>query len=153
MVEAFGLDVLDHLNKGGSIEAAQAGVAINKCALEQLDPGSRPFGLALQAAIGARQRDARYLDADDPGELFVFDEPADQFAFAAAQIENAGGAQLLQRLSHRVEAAVVQAWGLFDDFFGRILALGVEDGFGFSVLVLREPGKGLAHEAAPLNSG
>jgi len=106
------LDDFDHRRR---IEAGEALVAIGEGALEQ----GHTVALALREAIET-EAVARHLEiagggahADDPLELPLAQQLANEAARAAAEIEHATRARFPQHLHHALHPLVVQAQRLF----------------------------------------
>ena len=63
----------------------------------------------FETRLGQIERATRDVHPDDLGELAIGEQPAEQFALAAAKIEYPGGARGLQHIEHGIEAAFVKA--------------------------------------------
>ena len=124
-------------------------VAIHQRAVHQPNPLAllRRQAIELAAAIPRRsERAAGDVHADDLGELPIGEQPPQQLALAAAEIEHARGARCLQHVEDRVEPLLVEADRALD---GRLLlVLLCRDGLFLGLFFRRQPGDGVADEPA-----
>jgi hypothetical protein len=146
--QAVGLDVLDHLDQGGGVEAAEADVAVEERALPQIEPSPCRFRQLGKAPLGPGELGAGDLHADDLLDPATLEQACEQLAVAAAEVEDALGTALGDDLDHAVEPPLVlQAQRLLDALFGLVLGRGVEPGLQLR-LVLREAGERLLDQGA-----
>jgi hypothetical protein len=123
---AIQVQVLDHLDQGGGIDVLPAPVAIGDRAVQQGDATFgrsadhvqlQPFGGPLQIAGGG-------IDADQPLDPALLQQPGQQLALAAAQVGDRLGAAGAQGVDHGDHPLVVQAQRRLQRIFGRGLAGG-----------------------------
>ncbi len=144
------VDVLDDLHQHGRVEAGEPVVLVGQGALEELDP----VGLTLahpvdpQPARGALERPGRHVGADDPRERRGRQEPLEELAGAAAEVDHGPGSQLDQHLVDGLVALAVEGHPLLLGL-QRLLVLGGLDGVLDLVAELGQPGQGVAGERTP----
>jgi hypothetical protein len=150
--EARRVEVFDHLHDGGDVKAGEAGITVVQRALEEPHALPLPGRQAVepQAIVGDLQGAVRHVHPDNLLEARVLQQRAEQAPLAAAEIDDALRAALLQDRDHGPETQFVQADLLLDDRLLRrvCLRLGVRVG-GFLLhqtrqrLVRQAPGSQL----------
>jgi len=124
------VEMFDDLHDRRRVEAAQALVAITERAVDELDPLALPLGQAIevQTLAGDLQGAVRDVEADDALEPFLSQEPPEEIAVAATQVQHPLGVARAERSHDGVQSLLVQADLAFDLLFFRSLPLvGVVD--------------------------
>ena len=122
--QPIGVDMLDHLDERDGVIAFDAPVAVGQRALQQ----AHTIALTLrhpvetQPALGDLQGLGRDVDTENLGDPPIVEQPLDELAGTASQIDDAADTLVAQRLGHAVEALVVQSDRLLQRFFGGVLA-------------------------------
>src|SRR5262245_15642754 len=113
------IEVLDHLDRGGRVEAGQALVAVGQGGLEELDALalSRRELLEPQARMRDLERPVRDVDAEDLLELSLVHELADELAAAAAEVDDPLRTAGAKDREYRAETRLVQAERLLHGLF------------------------------------
>ena len=91
--KAGGIEMLDHLDHGGCVEARQTCVAVHQRTVEQRDALAllRCQPLQLQSRACPLQRAPRYIKPHDLIELGFLQQRLNQSALTATQVEHALG--------------------------------------------------------------
>src|SRR6185369_3186452 len=80
--------------------------------------------IELEAGFRQIEDAARYVHADDLGELMIGQQAAQELALAASQIEDAGGTRRLHHIEDGVEPPIVKTDRPLDRRFLLVLPLG-----------------------------
>ena len=110
------VEVLDDFHDRCRVETLQPRVAIHERTVHEADPFTllRCEAIEFEPRLRQIERAAGDVHAGDLGELAICEQPAQELAFAATEIEHPRGARCLQHVEDRIEPAVVETDRAFD---------------------------------------